>query len=76
MDFATPPYPWAVFFCVLFLVSFVNYMIALQSSPKKISLTKTRKDVREWCKRLWKDSCTWWRETVKRKRQRKKNPVL
>jgi hypothetical protein len=36
MDFATPPYPWAVFFGVLVAVSLGNYMIASQSSPSKV----------------------------------------
>jgi len=35
MEFAAPPYPWAVFSGVLFGVSLLNYMIASQSSPRK-----------------------------------------
>ncbi|KAH8731156.1 hypothetical protein GQ44DRAFT_605115, partial [Phaeosphaeriaceae sp. PMI808] len=33
MDFAHPPYPWAVFSGVLVAVSLLNYMIASQSNP-------------------------------------------
>ncbi|KAH5157993.1 hypothetical protein HBH69_071140 [Parastagonospora nodorum] len=28
MSFANPPYPWAVFICVLFMVGVVNYIVA------------------------------------------------
>lgn len=59
MDFATPPYPWAVFFCVLILVSLVNYMIASQSSPRK-----TCKEIWMICERIWRASYTWFKEKI------------
>jgi hypothetical protein len=34
MEFAAPPYPWAVFSGVLVGVSVLNYMIASLSSPR------------------------------------------
>ncbi|KAF2833220.1 hypothetical protein CC86DRAFT_279597 [Ophiobolus disseminans] len=54
MDFATPPYPWAVFFGVLFGVSLLNYMIASQSSPRK-----TYVDLRKLMTKAWSDLVQW-----------------
>jgi hypothetical protein len=36
MSLANPPYPWAVFFGVLLVVSLLNYMIASKSGPQQV----------------------------------------